>query len=186
GFIELLLRQEARLHLLVAQIGQNGLAHALDGGLVEMRAVQRVVKQRKRQVAIGHRRLERTVKRIASDPETHRDGIGVERVLERFGIALARAFVEKRRQQIADTLLAFGIELGAALDRELQRDDRHGRILYRPDRQARRRFNFLYIQIRLCLHRKRYKQRKCKEKLFHLTFSGVRTAIRTDRMSTSL
>src|SRR5690606_11782576 len=124
-------------------------------------------------------RLERTVKRIAPDPETHRDAIGIQCVLEIFCVAAARAFVEKRRQQIADTLLAFGIELRAALDRELQRDDRHGRILYRPDRQARRRFNFLYIQIRLCLHGKRHKQRKCKEKLFHLTFSGVRTAIRT-------
>jgi len=128
---------------LTLQTGDDLVLDACDRVGIEARLVQGERQQIEGDVAMARERLHLAMKFIAAGIETQADGVVGHAALKGFGIEIARTFVEKAGDQIGAAGRIVGIACGAAVEREIDRDQRQGMFLDQPGLDTARRRDLL-------------------------------------------
>ncbi len=111
-------------------------AHALDRGAVEARLGQREPEQVERLVLVLGQRPQGAADIVAGRAQLQLDRLALQPVLEGGGVEIAGAFVERCDRHLGEPGLVGWILRGAAPDREIHRDQRHGRVAHQPEFDA--------------------------------------------------
>ena len=121
-----------RVRGLAPQRRQHLLAIALDRVGVETRRVEREPHQLEAFVHLVAQDAKRAAEIVALHAKAEFDGGTVHALLKGARIEIAGAFVEQRRRHMADAGLFRRILIGAALHREIHRDQRHRGFAHQP------------------------------------------------------
>jgi hypothetical protein len=143
---------------LALQRGQHLGANPLDRFGVEARLCQRQPQQVETLVLTIAQNLERTANLVAAGAEGQFDRVAFGPRLECLGVEIAGALVERGGRHVGCAGFSGRILIGAALERELHRDQRHGRLAHQPGLDASRAHHPLDLGRRLRLRRE-HKQR---------------------------
>src|SRR4029077_13135586 len=100
-----------------------------DVARIEPRRGQREPQIVERLIAILRQRAKRALNVVAVGAEGELDRLAIEPFVEGFGIKLAGALIEQRSDEVADTGFLRWILVGAASEREADRDERNRRLV---------------------------------------------------------
>ena len=123
---------------LVADLGEQLLAHARRRRLVEARRVDREAQQFAGAVEMARQRLHPAADVVALGMEGEFDRLLVERLLEGLVVEIARAFVEQAGEHRQRAGLAGGVLRRAAAEGEFERHQRHRIVFDQPEAHAAR------------------------------------------------
>ncbi len=137
------IRHRVRVIGLAFQAGGNLAAHALERFVVEPRLVDGEPRQGKSLRAIAGKRLQPPGQDVAIGRKRQFDRVLIERAMEAFGVIGSGAFVDEAGEEIGGAGLAERVLRGAALEGELDGDERHRVILDEPGLNPALRDDFL-------------------------------------------
>ena len=106
--------------------------------VIEARLVQRQPQQVEGLVLVLLQRPQRAAHGFAAGADLQLDRLALHAGMEGGAVEVAGAFVERRDRHFGKAALVLGILHGAAAERELDRDQRHGAVAHEPEFDAGR------------------------------------------------
>ncbi len=144
GFAPAAARQRVGVLGLAAEARRDLGAHALDRVRVEARRAHGEAQQVDGLLDRAAQRLQPARHGVAVGAEGDLDGAVVERAVEALGVEVAGALVEQARHHGGGAGLAVRVLGGAALEGEVDGDERHRIVLDQPGLDAARRAHLLH------------------------------------------